>query len=284
MERTFEKRIQNSRLTKTERLIANYFLENKKDLYFLTARDIALALDTSDTSVIRLCRTLGYKGFQDMQAGLRDELSQLLLNERYTAPRAQLPEKYLKFKDSDTHSLFSKYVENIQNTYDKNDPAKYAQAAQLIIQSSHKFVVGFRGFGAAAIHFGVILAQYTSGVQYTNFADSKTIEAMLDMGPDDCVVIFGGERYSKMARVLADMARDAGCRLIVVTDKVTSPLAFHADVVFIADTASLSAMHSFSGVFFISEMIHGHVNKILGLHTTQRLTRLDKYLSEIELF
>ena len=54
-----EQRIQSAHLTRTEKVIADYFLEHSGSLYFLTAKDIALALGVSDTSVIRLCRTLG---------------------------------------------------------------------------------------------------------------------------------------------------------------------------------------------------------------------------------
>ena len=49
-----EQRIQSAHLTRTEKVIADYFLEHSGSLYFLTAKDIALALSVSDTSVIRL--------------------------------------------------------------------------------------------------------------------------------------------------------------------------------------------------------------------------------------
>ena len=66
-----EQRIQSAHLTRTEKVIADYFLEHSGSLYFLTAKDIALALGVSDTSVIRLCRTLGYRGFRELQESLR---------------------------------------------------------------------------------------------------------------------------------------------------------------------------------------------------------------------
>ena len=54
MDTTLQKRIQNANLTRTEKRIADYFLENSGSLYFVTARDIAQELGMSDTSVIRL--------------------------------------------------------------------------------------------------------------------------------------------------------------------------------------------------------------------------------------
>lgn len=284
MSLNLEARIKNTHLTKTERLVANYFLEKKSELYFMTAKDIALALNTSDTSVIRLCRTLGYDGFQDMQKSLRKELTQLLDAEKYTIPCAQISEKYQRYKNLDSFAYLNMAIGNIQNTYEKNEPEQYTKAANLIIQSTKVFVAGFRGCGAAALHLGVILSQYVQNVQYTNAADSRTIETMLDMGKEDCLILIGGERYSKMSRILADMAKDSECRLIVITDKATSPLSYHAEIVFLADTTSPSAMHSFMGIFFIVEMLHLNINKMLGLLTKERLDKLDYYLSQIELF
>ena len=43
-----EQRIQSAHLTRTEKVIADYFLEHSGSLYFLTAKDIALALGVSD--------------------------------------------------------------------------------------------------------------------------------------------------------------------------------------------------------------------------------------------
>ena len=59
-EHRLQQRIQSADLTRTEKRIADYFLDHSESLYFMTARDIAQELGVSDTSIIRLCRTLGY--------------------------------------------------------------------------------------------------------------------------------------------------------------------------------------------------------------------------------
>ena len=49
-----EQRIQSAHLTRTEKVIADYFLEHSGSLYFLTAKDIALALSVSAVSYTHL--------------------------------------------------------------------------------------------------------------------------------------------------------------------------------------------------------------------------------------
>ena len=47
MDTTLQQRIQNANLTRTEKRIADYFIENSGSLYFMTARDIAQELGIS---------------------------------------------------------------------------------------------------------------------------------------------------------------------------------------------------------------------------------------------
>ena len=98
------------------------------------------------------------------------------------------------------------------------------------IHAVHVNLIGFRGFSGSARYMGVLLSQYINRVTYYCDADTRCVEGLIDYGSQDCVVVFGAERYSRMSCVLAQIARDAHCRLIVITDKLTAPLAVGADI------------------------------------------------------
>ena len=235
MNTSLQQRIQSADLTRTEKRIADYFLDHSESLYFMTARDIAQELGVSDTSIIRLCRTLGYS---------RDRVEKDL----------------------------------------QNRPEKFERAAQLLLQSEHIFISGFRGFSGSARYMGVLLSQYINRVTYYCDADTRCVEGLIDYGSQDCVVVFGAERYSRMSCVLAQIARDAHCRLIVITDKLTAPLAVGADIVLLADFTSPTAVNSYLGVNFLVEAIAFEVSRQLGVFPQQRLSRMDHYLSELRLY
>ena len=201
-----EQRIQSAHLTRTEKVIADYFLEHSGSLYFLTAKDIALALGVSDTSVIRLCRTLGYRGFRELQESLRSELSQVIEREKYVIPQHQVPDKLQKYQDLSSFQCLQFAVDCLQETYRKNDPEKYGQIVRILLESEHIFVSGFRGLAGPARHLGTLLSQYTRHVEYFCDADTRCVEKLLDYGPHDCVILLGAERYSRMTCVLAEMA------------------------------------------------------------------------------
>ena len=287
-----EQRIQSAHLTRTEKVIADYFLEHSGSLYFLTAKDIALALGVSDTSVIRLCRTLGYRGFRELQESLRSELSQVIEREKYVIPQHQVPDKLQKYQDLSSFQCLQFAVDCLQETYRKNDPEKYGQIVRILLESEHIFVSGI--LRSAARH-GLRQKGYTdveesvsASVAGDEIADDPRESghrmSLLDYGPHDCVILLGAERYSRMTCVLAEMAHDAGCRLIVITDKLTAPFAGDADIVLLADLSSPSPTNSYIGVNFLIEAIAFEFSRTLGVYPQQRLSRLDAYLSELQLY
>ena len=59
------------KLTKKEKLIADFILDNFAEACFITSTEIAKRIQVSDSSVIRFTRTLGYSCFMEFQRTLR---------------------------------------------------------------------------------------------------------------------------------------------------------------------------------------------------------------------
>lgn len=190
MDTSLQQRIQSADLTRTEKRIADYFLDHSESLYFMTARDIAQELGVSDTSIIRLCRTLGYRGFRELQESQRAELAQVMESGRYVIPRQQVEGKLEQYQNCSPFQCLQLAMETLQETYRKNRPEKFERAAQLLLQSEHIFISGFRGFSGSARYMGVLLSQYINRVTYYCDADTRCVEGLIDYGSQDCVVVF----------------------------------------------------------------------------------------------
>ena len=72
--------IHNATLTKTQKLIAKYVLDNSADACFMTSTDIADTLGVSESSVVRFSRSLGYSGFMEFQKSLRKDYQDKVLS------------------------------------------------------------------------------------------------------------------------------------------------------------------------------------------------------------
>ncbi|MGI2590858.1 MurR/RpiR family transcriptional regulator [Vibrio cholerae] len=63
-------------LSKKLRVVADYVLENAHEVQYQTITDLAFNTKTSEATVVRLCRDLGYKGYSDFRMALAVDFSQ----------------------------------------------------------------------------------------------------------------------------------------------------------------------------------------------------------------
>ncbi|PVC74204.1 MurR/RpiR family transcriptional regulator, partial [Priestia megaterium] len=92
-----------SQLTETQRRVADYILKNPVDVAFLTVDQLALAVKTSTTTIMRLTFSLGYSGYAEFQKGLQE----LLRNN--AAPQIRLE---TNLKGLDESDLWMRCAEN----------------------------------------------------------------------------------------------------------------------------------------------------------------------------
>lgn len=81
-------RLENKRnwesLTKYEKSVFTFFVENYDDLCSYNANEVAKKTLTSSTTINRTCKKLGYDGFQDLKILLKTEQNTLLKKETNT--------------------------------------------------------------------------------------------------------------------------------------------------------------------------------------------------------
>jgi DNA-binding MurR/RpiR family transcriptional regulator len=58
-------------LKPSEKKVAGYILSNADKLSDLSIIQLAKISKTSETTIVRFCRTLGYKGYQDFKIKIR---------------------------------------------------------------------------------------------------------------------------------------------------------------------------------------------------------------------
>ncbi len=277
-------RIKSVRLSKTETRIADRFLDLGASLCFMTSKDIALELDVSDTSVIRTCRKLGYSGFRELQSNQQALVSSYMDGGRYVIPREQVESKFIEYRGSDLSICREFAMENIAGVLRKNEPDNFRAAAELIYKSEHIFVAGFRGMAGMAESLGILLHQYIPFVDFYDRVDTGCVEKAIDLGENDCMILLSVERYSKMSRTLAEIAREQGCCLISIVDKISAPVAYKADLVLLSEFSSPTAMNSFIATQFIIELIIFEIARLRGTAQQARLTYLDQSLDKLELY
>ena len=278
MKSEIEERAGRARLLHNDRSILDYILKNRQRACFQTSNEIAAALGASPSSVVRLSKKLGYANFAALKRALQSELA--------GGNGAALPEdvsydklrEYGALSDGELLAAFGQSaLRDFRAALAGEAEAKLAAVADLLVAARRVYLAGFRvcyGFSAA---LGAMLATQRPGVTVLG-TGLPMVETLADLGPEDALVVISFSRYARDSVFAADMAREAGCPLIALTDSFTAPVAAGAAAVIVNNTGDLSFFDSYLGLVLNMEKIMLLVSKRNRDADQERFLKLEKYL------
>jgi DNA-binding MurR/RpiR family transcriptional regulator len=273
-----ENKIKNARLTKTERRIADFFLDNLTRICFMTAEDISVELGVSDASVIRFVRSLGYTGFSELKKSIQTQLSKHLENS--TNEQSALFERLTRITpyltdDDLVQSMMKVMMRNFKDTFKRNEMKRIGEISQCLIASRRKYIIGPRGNQDLAFMAAHLFAQTLPGVHPVLYSDVSPFDPLLDIDRRDCALFFSFPRYSGASETSSLFVKKSRAKRIVVTDKVTSPIAAGADIILTAGLNNISFNNSRVIAVFLIELISADITRKIG--TPKVTVRLKKY-------
>ena len=276
-------RIQNASLTKTERRIADYFLKNYEEIGLLSSSELAKKIGVSDASIIRFSRTIGYSGFLELKSDIYLHLVTHANNQ--PSNKRPLTERFdidpTKASTADISQQFLDIAhDNIDETFQQNSPEVYAQIAELLLTSQAKYIVGLRGCKGIAMQFARLLQFFANRVIEISTTDSDTTGYLMDIGPNDILLMFVLSRYYKADMPLIKMAYERKAKICIVTDSMVAPVVPFADFLLIAKTSRMSFFHSTVGINMIAEYLLTLASLKDWDHVKSRIEERDTYFEE----
>jgi DNA-binding MurR/RpiR family transcriptional regulator len=268
-------------LTRAERQLANALLEGYPVSGLASITGLAENAGVSPATVARLVQKLGFKGFPEFQATLRQELEASISN-----PIA----KRDRWADAapDTHILnrfADAAMKNLEQSLAQLDPKAFdAAVAALSDEKRHLFVVGGRITKALAhylfIHMQVIRPNVTLVSPETN----GWPQYVLNMRPGDVLVMFDVRRYERDLERLAEVAGRRRLRILLFTDQWQSPAAKHARHCFPMHIEAPSAWDSNMATLLVVEALIAAVQERTWKSSQARIAALEELFDKTRLF
>ena len=243
-------------LTPAERQVSDMLLRDYPVAGLQSITKLAGAAGVSTPTVIRLARKLGFEGFPELQAALRDEAS------------AQIKQPILKRegwpegrKDSPVFRGFAEAVfDNLDRTIERLDPKTFDAVARCLADTRRRIVLsGGRITRSNADYFFNHLQIIRPGVTLLSQSPNVWPQYLLDMGPRTVIVIFDIRRYEADLARLATLAKDRGAVIVLFTDQWGSPISKIADHVINAMVEVPSSWDSTLGINLIVEALIAEV-------------------------
>lgn len=239
---SFDERIKHSLITKKGRLVAEYITNNKDKVGFMTASAIAGELGISDVTVLRFARSLGYDGYSDMQSELQSLAIQKINGQSLfsVSPGAKITATTPQGEKTIKDLVLDNSLSNIDNMMKRNTSEDFQKAANIIIQSRKRYVIGFLARAAFSTHLANDLRFLLADVINITSSSSNALIPLLDIGPDDCVILYSYHKDPAKTREVAHICKEHGAKIIIITDNEAAPINADSDAALIASVDGIS--------------------------------------------
>lgn len=228
-------------LTSTEREIARYFVEHPHEVAFGSAQEIGRATRTSDASVIRTAKSLGFDGLSGLKRSLRTQVQQLLTpRERLSNTLEGVDQDYPGLLDA----LLDERIELLAEARRSIRPESFTAAVELIASAERTVFVAVGGLAGIVEYAALRLTRV--GFQSAAITDSglKLADALLGVRSTDVLVIVAQEQVTPEQQVSLARAAKVGARVVLLTDTLGELLHDQVDIVL---TAPLGRPVNFNG-------------------------------------
>lgn len=215
-------------LTATERKVAEYLSAHPQEAAFSSAEELGRATGTSDASVVRTAKALGYDGLPGLKRSLQGHLQTLLTPaNRLSASLESVgdgPEAVLR-------ATLRDHIEHLTMAEQTIDPAEFRRAVELIDAARETVVCGLAGLDGVSEYIATHLTRIGHRARVATDTGYRLADRLLLLGAEDVVILMAHNRLNRESRIILDTCTEAGIPVILVTDTLGEALRDEVAVV-----------------------------------------------------
>ena len=174
---------QYPRLSKGQKLIAQYLISSYDKVAFMTASKLGEEVGVSESTVVRFANALGFSGYPKLQ----DALQELIKNKLTTVQRVEMNQEY-----SDDCKILSKVlksdIDNIKDTLENLDERMFQQASDKFLNARKIYILGMRSSFSIAQYLGFYLDIILDNVHIIRMDMGDAFEQVVRITEEDVVV------------------------------------------------------------------------------------------------
>ncbi len=218
-------RSERDRMSAIERRIADFVLENAQLLRDYSSQQLADALGISQSSVVKFCQKLGFKGYPDLKLSVNEAVARF-----DNGNGGQLPAVYAGEKPGPAADLWLRKTEAEAATRLINPPEALDTTAQAIGRARTVFIIGLgeddmhaRAFALRLSLLGILTVH--------NFDPAHMTASLSAASPNDVLLVFSEHG---MQPALCQLSRhfraEQRGKVVTITRHNSNALRAHADV------------------------------------------------------
>lgn len=227
------------RMSKGQKLIAEYILKHYDKAAFMTASKLGTSVGVSESTVVRFANELGFTGYPELQKALQE----LIKTKLTTVQRIELSNNFIN-EENALKGVLKSDMENIRGTLEKMNIKTFENVVNNIFTAKKIYIIGLRSSTALAEFLGFYLNLILDNVKMVSYGISDIFEQMISITDEDLVIGIGFPRYASRTIEALNFAHRKGTKVVAITDSLLSPLASKADYTLIAQSNMASFVDS----------------------------------------
>ncbi|MCT4618729.1 MAG: MurR/RpiR family transcriptional regulator [Marinisporobacter sp.] len=228
-----------SRLSKGQKLIAQFITNNYDKAAFMTASKLGNRVGVSESTVVRFANALGYDGYPQLQK----ELQELIKTKLTTVQRLEMSADYSN-EGAVLKKVLKADMDNIKATIEEIDDEVFQDVVNSIFKAKKIYILGLRSSSTLAEYLGFYLNLILDNVKIVTAGVSDIYEQMLRVGKDDLVIGISFPRYSTNTLNALNYTKELGATVVGITDSQVSPIAAISDYTLVARSNMVSFVDS----------------------------------------
>ena len=251
------------RLTPTDRRIAGAVVSDPSLLAFGTVADVAGRVGTSPPSVVRFAGRLGFEGFRDLQAHVRDGLS----------ARLGRPSERIRRDDGALGRVRGAVEGAVRTAFATlEDPRLDALAAPVATAASVYVVSGETSMAGAHVLCSGLRMVRPNVVLVEEHSTGRDLSSA---GPGDAAVVIDFPRYRRKSILAARTLAELGVTIVAVTDGPLSPLAALTETWCGLEVPAVGPFDSSVPAVIAAELLVARVARRLGESARERIDQVE---------
>jgi DNA-binding MurR/RpiR family transcriptional regulator len=212
-------------LKDAEKRVAEYILQNPSDIIHCSITELAEVCKSGEATVFRLCKRLGYKGYQELKIKIASEV---------VSPIEDIHEE-IKEEDNSfiiMQKIFNSTIYSLNQTMKINDSQLVDKAVDILDKCERIAFFGMAGSGAVALDGYHKFLRTGKRCVFHSDSHFQAMESAM-FGEKDCIIAVSNTGSTKELIENLTTAKENGVKIISITANGKSPIAKVSDVVLV---------------------------------------------------
>ncbi|MGB7316654.1 MAG: MurR/RpiR family transcriptional regulator [Planktotalea sp.] len=249
--------------------VAKYIVDNPSDFGLDPIRETARKCSVSTYTLVRMAKTLGFEGYEDLRAPFRKALVSLTAFE-------ENPEWVDRLRTAgELGEVQANAAVNtmalVQRSLERQTPEQMERVAKTLLAAPNVYLTAVRASYAVAYYFHYVGRMALPSLQLIPRHMNSAIDELNYAGEGDVMIALTFSPYSRETIEACKFARARGVKLILISDSDVISSEFTPEETLIASVISTHHFGCYTGVVAILENLLALLVHLGGDDATKRI-------------